>query len=177
MDQRAAAEQRYISSSITLRALAQEMGLNSKTVSRWCKEGGWVKKREKINRRAMKKAATQAVNRKAKELIKLISASDALEDALLEAARAFAGAMAEEGSGALVTDGKFRAGNLMQIVNAVGRQTETRMLQSGILAAADAEKLRLMRRKQEMEEQAQAEGQGGGEIRVVLTQESEELAE
>lgn len=175
--QRMEAEQRYISSEITLRALAEEAGVPFKTLSRWSRDGGWVKKREKVNQRALKKAATQAVNRKAKELLKLLEASDLIEDALLTAARAMRENLAADANGALLTDGKFRAGNLGQVVNAVGRQAETRMLLSGILPAAEKEKIQIMKRKQSLEEQEAKEGAGGGELRVILTQEAEALSE
>ena len=171
------AESRYISSEITLKQLADEAHIPYKTMTRWCKEGGWVKKREKINRRALKKAATQAVNRKARELIKLLRASDEIEDALLMAAKALRANIAADEGGALLTDGRFRAGNLGQVVNAMGRQAETRMLLSGIMTAADKEKIELMRRKQALEEQAAAEDRGDGQIRVVMEQDAEALAE
>lgn len=171
------AESRYIGSDVTLRALAEEAGVPFKTLSRWCKAGEWVKKREKINRRALKKAATQAVNRKAKELIKLLEASDEIEDALLMAAKALRATMETDEDGTELMDGRFRAGNLGQVVNAVGRQAETRMLLNGILTAEAREKIAIMKRKQLLEEQEAKEGGGAGEIRVILTKDAEELAQ
>ena len=170
------AESRYISSEITLRALAEEAGVPFKTLSRWCKDGGWVKKREKINRRALKKAATQAVNKKARELLKLLEASDEIEEALLIAARSMKANMEQDKYGMLATD-RFRAGNLGQVVNAVGRQAETRMLLSGILTVAEREKIQIMKRKQLLEEQEAKDGAGANEIRVILTGDAEELAQ
>jgi len=178
VEQRAAAEQRYITGSMALRDLAQSMGVPFSTISRWCKEGEWVKKREQINKKALQKAAGQAVNKKARELAKLLEASDELEETLLKAAQAFRNAMAGENSmDALLVDGKFRAGNLAQIVNAVGRQAETRMLIGGMMTAADKAKIQLMRRKQRLEEKQMAEGAAGGEVRVVMDKEAEVLSE
>lgn len=178
VEQRAAAEQRYITGSMALRDLAQSMGVPFSTISRWCKEGEWVKKREQINKKALQKAAGQAVNKKAREMAKLLEASDELEETLLKAAQAFRNAMAgENGMDALLVDGKFRAGNLAQIVNAVGRQAETRMLIGGMMTAADKAKIQLMRRKQRLEEKQMADGAAGGEVRVVMDKEAEALSE
>ena len=100
-----------------------------------------------------------------------------IEDALLMAAKALRATMETDEDGTELMNGRFRAGNLGQVVNAVGRQAETRMLLNGIRTAAEREKLQLMKRKQRLEEQAAKEGGGPGEIRVVLTKEAEELAE
>lgn len=156
MDPRKAAEQKYITGDMTLRALAQEIQIPFSTVSRWSKEGKWVKKRARIARRAMEKAATQAVNQKAKELLKLMAASDEIEEALLAAAKMFRQALTEEEKQGLskTTDGRVRAGNINQIVSAIGRAAETRKLLG------------------EMEER-----DGQGEIRVVLTDEIRRLSE
>ena len=72
--------------------------------------------------------------KKARELAKLMEASDEIETALLTAAKAFRAKMLEDESGTLLTDGKFRAGNLGSVVNAIGRQTETRKTLAGLLA-------------------------------------------
>lgn len=156
MDAKKAAETKYTTGEITLRALAQEMQLPLSTISRWCKDGKWVKKKARIARRAMEKAATQAVNKKAKELLKLMEASEEIEAALLAAARMFRKAIVEEEAAgeARLTDGRVRAVNLAQIVNAMGRQTETRKLLADMEADEET-----------------------NDIRVVLTDESGRLAE
>ena len=73
------------------------------------------------------------MNLKAKELAKLMAASDEIEKALLTAARAINRNMTKDKSGMLVTDGKWRAGNLAGVVNALGRQTETRRMMREML--------------------------------------------
>lgn len=156
MDPRKAAEQKYITGDMTLRALAQEIQTPFSTISRWSKEGKWVKKRARIAKRAMEKAATQAVNKKAKELLKLMEASDEIETALLAAAKMFRQALTEEETQGLskTTDGRVRAVNMNQIVSAIGRQAETRKMLA------------------EMEEGTEQQ-----DIRVVLTDETRRLSE
>ena len=152
------AESRYVGSEITLKQLSQESGCALSTVTRWCKAGGWVKKREKVRKRALRKAAGKAVDKKAKELAKLLEASDEIEAALLTAARAFRKNMEADADGMLTTDGKLRAGNLSQIVAALGRQTETRMLQSGLIKKPE-------------------EDENGKVLRVIFEGGAEEMAE
>lgn len=151
------AEAAYVGGSMSLRELGKEMGISVSTLGKWSKAGEWKKKREKIAARALKKAATRAVNQKAKELAKLLEASDELESALLMAARAFQRNIAKDKQGLILTDGKFRAGNLSSIAGAIGRQAETRMMISGVMTAADREKIALMRRKQTLEEKKEKE--------------------
>lgn len=155
------AEQRYVAGNETLKGLADGMGLPLSTIKRWCKAGDWVKKRQKAQKRAMRKAVTRATDKRARELARLFEASDAMERALVMSAQAFAAAMAE--TPADIVDGKFRAGNLASVAHAIGRQTETRMLISGVMAAADREKIDLLKRKQDAEEQkARQDAEGGG---------------
>ena len=176
-DRRMEAEQRYIAGAETLAELAKALGVPLNTLKRWCKAGGWVKKREKARKRAMRKAVTRATDKKARELARLLEASDHLERALVLSAAAFAEAMTE--SPGDIVDGKKRAANLERVSKAVNMQVASRMLISGVLSAADREKIDLLRRKQEMEErkeaQAQALEQGGVTIR--LEQAAEELSE
>ena len=178
MDTRQAeAEQRYISSEITLRGLAEESGVPLSTLCKWSKAGGWKKKREKFQKRAMRKAVTRATDKRARELQKLIEASGEMEEALLTAARAFRAQLMADETGEKLTDGKNRAANLSSVAHAIGRQAETRMLLSGILSQADQEKLELLRRRQELEEKkAQAEQEtGAAEVRLILEPEMEDL--
>lgn len=127
------AEAAYIAGSMSLKTLAEQTGLKLGTLKRWSIEGKWSELRKKADKRARKKAVTRAVNQKAKELAKLMAASDEIEKALLTAARAINRNMTKDKSGMLVTDGKWRAGNLAGVVNALGRQTETRRMMREML--------------------------------------------
>ena len=171
------AEQKYIAGGMTLRALAEETGIPFSTISRWSKAGSWTKKREKFQKRALRKAATRAVDKRAKELAKLLEASGEIEEALLLAARAFRAQMISDETGEKVTDGKTRAANLSSVTHALGRQAETRMLLSGILTMADREKLELLRRKQDMEERREQAEQltGGLDVRLIVDPDEEEM--
>ncbi len=153
------AEGRYIRGDISLKALAAEMGLSASTLGKWKKAGEWEKKRDQVQQRAMKKAATQAVNKKARELCRLLEASDEMEYALLLAARAVAKNLCEDEEGLMVTDGKERADNLTRIVRAINQQAETRMRLSGIMDQAEQEKIALLWRKQELDERKEAQDQ------------------
>ena len=164
-DRRMEAEQRYVSGDETLKKLAEEMGIPLNTIKRWCKAGDWVKKREKAKRRAVKKAVTRATDKKARQLARLIQASDAMENALIMSAKAFEAAMAE--NPAEIVDGKTRALNLQSVSAAINRQVETRMLVNGIVSQADREKLDILKRKQEMDERKEAhqrEQENGGAV-------------
>ena len=132
-DQRKLAEERYLSEEITLKALAEEMNVKYQTMRGWCRAGEWGEKRENVQRRAIKKATVKAVNKRARELCKLLKASDEMESALLLAAKAIAKNLGDDPDGLMVTDGKDRAGNLTRIVQALGRQAQTRMMLSGIM--------------------------------------------
>ena len=132
-ERRREAEAMYIAGSMSLRALAEQTKIPFNTIKNWSREDKWPDKRKKVTKRARKKAVTRAVNQKAKELAKLMAASDEIEKALLTAARAINRNMTKDKSGMLVTDGKWRAGNLAGVVNALGRQTETRRMMREML--------------------------------------------
>lgn len=70
------AEERYIGGDVSLKALADELGLSASTLGKWKKAGEWDKKKGEVEQRAMKKAATHAVNKKARELCRLMEASE-----------------------------------------------------------------------------------------------------
>lgn len=166
-ERRMEAEKRYISSDITLAALAQEMGLPLNTLKVWCKKYNWVKERQKAQKRAMRKAITRVTDKKAKDLAKLLEASGEVEKALLAGARAFAEKM--EKNPLTIVDGRMRASNLSSLTHALGRQTETRMMLGGILSETDRQKLELLRREQERKERetdAKQAGEGPQEIRI-----------
>ena len=178
-DRRMEAEQRYIAGDETLAALAKAMAVPLSTLKKWCKAGDWVKKRAKLIKRAMRKAATRTVEKKARELARLLEASDAMERALLTSAKAFEAAMLE--NPVEIVDGKTRAVNISSVTHAIGRQLESRMLLEGMMSAVDREKIELLKRKQELEEKraAQVEQAAAEGVRFEIgpDEESEEYSQ
>ena len=170
--QRMEAEQRYISGNETLAELAANTKIPLANLKRWCKQYEWVKKREKFQKRALRKATTKAADKKARELARLLEASDAMENALVMAAKAMAAEMAN--SPGEIPDGKFRAANIDSLAKAIGRQVESRMLISGVMAAADREKIDLLKRKQEMDERKERQEANGGGLTIRLEEAGEE---
>jgi hypothetical protein len=170
------AKQRYLTESISLKALSEEMGIPLSKVKAWCRKEEWTKEKASIEDQAFKKAAVKAVNKKAKELCKLLAASDELEKALLLAAKAFSAYLEGEGGSEILTDKKTWADNLNHIVAAIGKQAETRMMLSGIMAKDEEEKIALMRRKQSMEERKERQD-AAGSLGIVLDEKTEELAQ
>ena len=169
------AEQAYVAGDMTLSDLAKSTALPLTTLKRWCKEGQWVKKRKKLHERAKKKALTRAVGKKAKELEKLLEASGEIEMALLWAARGLRVRLEGDPIG-LRFDRD--AVNLNAVTSAIGRQAETRMLLSGILTEAEAQKLDLLERKTALEErQAEEKRQENQGVSLALDKEAEELSE
>ena len=167
------AEEKYIGGDVSLRALAAELGLSASTLGKWKKAGEWEKKRGEVQQRAMKKAATQAVNKKARELCRLLEASDEMEYALLLAARAVVKNLCEDEEGLIVTDGKERADNMTRIVRAINQQAETRMRLSGIMDQAEQEKIALLWRKQELDERKEAQDQAAEKEGVLIKMDAE----
>ena len=171
------AEARYVKGRMSLKALAEETGVQPGTLKNWCRAGKWTEKRKEYHKNAGQEAAIEAENKKARELHRLTQASDEVESALLLAARAIARNMDADTDGLLVTDGKERAGNLSRLTQAIGRQTMNRMLLSGILSPADEEKAALQRRKQKLEEEKSVLEQTGQGAEITLAAEAEDLAE
>ncbi len=167
-EKRRIAEERYIGGNVSLKALASELGLSASTLGKWKKAGEWEKKKGEVEQRAIKKAATQAVNKKAKELCRLLEASDEMEYALLLAARAVVKNLCEDEEGLIVTDGKERADNMTRIVRAINQQAETRMRLSGIMDQAEQEKIALLRRKQELDERKEERDQAADKEGVTI---------
>ena len=167
------AEEKYIGGDVSLAALAAELGLSASTLGKWKKAGDWEKKRGEVRQRAMKKAAEQAVNKKAKELCRLLEASDEMEYALLLAARAVVKNLCEDEEGLIVTDGKERADNMTRIVRAINQQAETRMRLSGIMDQAEQEKIALLWRKQELDEKKEAQDQAAEKEGVTIRLDAE----
>ena len=121
------AEEKYVAGEMTLRDLAKETGISLSALGKWSRERKWGKKRQKFREKALKKAVSRAADKKARELAKLLEASDEMEAALLTAARAIRENLDLDKNGKKVTDGQFRAGNLGKIAAAIGRQAETRL--------------------------------------------------
>jgi len=170
------AKQRYLTENISLKTLSEDMDIPLSTVKTWCRKEGWTKQRASIEDQAFKKAAVKAVNKKARELCKLLEASDELEKALLLAAKAFSAYLEGEGGSEILTDKKTWADNLNHIVAAIGKQAETRMMLSGIMAKDEEEKIALMRRKQSLEERKERQD-AAGSLGIVLDEKAEELAQ
>ncbi|MBQ7655127.1 MAG: hypothetical protein IJI53_02585 [Clostridia bacterium] len=171
-----AAKQRYLTEEISLSALSKETGIPYSTLKTWRKKENWDQERSSIENEAFKKAAVRAVNKKAKELCKLLEASDELEKALLLAARTLSRYLEESEGDEPMKDKKTWVDNLNHIVAAIGKQAETRMMLSGIMAKDEEEKIALMRRKQTLEERKERQEAAGG-IGIVLDEKTEELAQ
>ena len=176
-EQREEARLRYIRGTETVNQVAEALGISKKTAQGWCKADGWVKERAKFRKRAAKKAVTMAVGKKARELARLLEASESMEKALLHAAKAFENALTE--SPERVTDGKFRSGNLRNVAEALQRQSETTMKLSGIVTGAEREKLDMMRRELEIKERKEAQEAREQEsgVKIVMERDAEGLAE
>ncbi len=167
------AEEKYIGGDVSLKALAAELSVSASTLGKWKKAGEWEKKRGEVQQRAMKKATAQAVNKKARELCRLLEASDEMEYALLLAARAVVKNLCEDEEGLIVTDGKERADNMTRIVRAINQQAETRMRLSGIMDQAEQEKIALLWRKQELDERKEAQDQAAEKEGVTIRLDSD----
>ena len=73
-------------------------------------------------------------------------------------------------------DKKTWVDNLNHIVAAIGKQAETWMMLSGIMARDEEEKIALMRRKQSLEERKEQQEASSG-LGIVMDKETGELAE
>ena len=176
-DRKAEARQRYVTGVESLAAIGKVLGISENTMGKWCREGKWVQERKKFQRRAARKAINKAVDKKARELARLLEASECMESALVKAARAFDNDM--DRNSAKFANGQMRGRNFESLSKAIRAQVDTRMLISGIMSAADQEKIGLMKRKQELEErkeQQEREQEAGG-VKIVMDQDVEELAE
>ena len=171
-----AAKQRYMTGGVSLRALSRETGIPYSTMEKWSRKEGWAKEKASMESQAMKKAAVEAADKKARELCKLLEASDELEKALLLAARTLSRYLEGSEGDEAMKDKKTWVDNLNHIVAAIGKQAETRMMLSGILAKDEEEKIALMRRKQTLEERKERQEASGG-LAITLDKETEELAE
>ncbi len=176
-DKKAEARQRYVTGVESLAAIGAALEISENTMGKWCRAGKWVQERKKFQKRAARKAINKAVDKKARELARLLEASECMESALVKAARAFDSDM--DKNSAKFANGQMRGRNIESLSKAIKNQLDTRMLISGIMSAADREKIDLMRKKQEMEErkEMQQQEQEAGGVRIVMDQAVEELAE
>ncbi|MBR0406850.1 MAG: hypothetical protein IJI53_02325 [Clostridia bacterium] len=168
------ARTRYISGDETLRTLSAALGVGERTLQKWSKEDGWREKRKKFRERAARKAATKLVGKKAKELEKLLDASDHFESALQKAAAA----LDEDRHPERIADGKMRGKNMESLARAIEAQVNSRMMISGLLTRAEKEKLDLMRRKLEMEERKdkQEREENKDAVTIIMDERTKELA-
>lgn len=176
-DKKAEARQRYVTGTESLAAIGAALGISENTMGKWCREGKWVQERKKFQKRAARKAINKAVDKKAKELARLLEASECMESALVKAARAFDSDM--DRNSAKFANGQMRGRNIESLSKAIKTQLDTRMLISGIMSTADRERIDLMRKKQELEErkEKQQQEQEAGGVKIVMAQDVEELAE
>ncbi|MBR3105864.1 MAG: hypothetical protein IKH30_01620 [Clostridia bacterium] len=173
-DRRMEAEQRYIAGNETLAELAKSTGLPLSTLKKWCKTGDWVGKRAKLKKRALRRAATQAAGKKARELARLLEASDAMERALLASARTIA-VMAEEKPDVFALT---ESETVLNYSKSLEKLASARTMTGGAISAAEAEKIKLMKKKQAMEEKkaAQAEQEAAGGVRFEIGPDEESEA-
>ena len=99
------AEKKYVEGKTTLKALAGEAGVPVETVKKWSREGGWQQKKRDF----------QGAQRRKGRLSRLMEASDEVEIVLAQAVK--------------VMDGeKEKAENISRMVEAINRQTATRLM-------------------------------------------------
>ena len=158
-DRRMEAEQRYVSGSMTLGTLSQEMGLPLSNLKRWCKADNWVKKREKARKRALRKAVTRATDKKARELARLIEASDEMEKAMLISAKAIVQVAEQNPDVFALTQSE----TVLNYSKSLEKLASARTMTGGAMSAADEARLDLLRRKQEMDERKEQQEASGAE--------------
>lgn len=176
-DKKVEAWQRYVTGVESLKTIGEALGISENTMGKWCREGKWVQERKKFQKRAARKAINKAVDKKARELARLLEASECMESALVKAARAFDSDM--DKNSAKFANGQMRGKNIESLSKAIKNQLDTRMLISGIMSVGEREKIELMKRKQELEErkEAQQREQENGGVKIVMDRDVEELAE
>lgn len=160
---------------MTLKQLAKKMNIPTSTICRWSKADAWKDKRDKLRKRALQKATSRAVDKKSRELQKLMTASGSMEDALIHAAAQFATALeaaaADEKQREKIADG-FRARNLQSLAGAIATAVTTRMTLCGMLSPVDKARLDIDRRRLAMEERREKresdEDQNSKEIRITF---------
>ena len=174
-DRRMEAEQRYIAGDETLQEISAALGIPLSSLKRWCKADKWVEKRARVKKRAARKAATQAVNKKAKALARLMEASDEMEKALLISARALAEITERKPDLFVLTKSK----TLVDVSESIERMAHARQMTGDAISAADAGKIAILQKKQEMDEKKAAleEKKDAGDAVIKLQGESEGLSE
>ena len=175
-DRRMEAEQRYIAGDETLAEISKSTGIPLNSLKRWSKAGDWVKKREKLKKRALRKAATRAADRKARELSRLLEASDELEKALLTSAKAIVEIAEKEPNDFALTQSE----TMLNYSKSLEKLASTRSMTGGAMSAADRERLDLLKRKTDMEERREAKDKELADgVRIVIgpDEEAEAFAE
>ena len=174
-DRRMEAGQRYISGGETLQEIAAALGIPLSSIKRWCKADKWVEQRDKIKKRAARKAATQAVNKKAKALARLMEVSGEMERALLITARA----LADEAESHPDTVSETDTRKLLNVSKSIESMASVRQIAGDTISAADWERLALLKRKQQLEEKKAAleEKKDAGDAVIRIEGEGEALSE
>ena len=164
-DKRQEAEQRYITGKETLAEIAAGMGLPLSSIKRWCKSGDWVKKREKYRKKVMRKAVNRASDKKARDVARLLEASEEMERTLLILARDMR-IKAEEGNADMKQSKYF-----LNVAWSLEKMANVRHMTGGAMTAAEKEKLALLREKQEQET-----AKGKEDARIELAADMEEIS-
>ena len=176
-DRRMEAEQRYLAGDETLQEMAKAMGLPLSSLKRWCKAGDWVNKLEALKKRALRKAATQVVEKKAKALARIMEASDEIEKALLCSARALAERAADNPSLFLSRS----VNKMVSVTEGIERMAHARAMTGSAMSAADKKKIAILMRKQRLDEKqaakAEQEASEGVRFEIGPDEESEEYSE
>lgn len=170
------AEEKYLTSTKTLREISKEMGIPESTVFRWSKAGKWKEKREKTEEKAIRQARGKYVTKRAQQLQKLEEASCRLEDALMNAADQFARALEDAQGNGKMADG-FRAKNLQSLSAAIEGATRTRMMIAGILTEENRQKLAIEKKKLKLAQEQAESGNGMSDVEIVMEKEAEEKSE
>lgn len=179
-DKRPEAATEYITNNKSINAIAQEMGIGRSTVARWAKDEKWKEQREKMHRRAVKRATTAQVKKEAKKLQTLTTAANKAERALSLAAGLVESALEEINKmpeinknikAAEILNG-YALKNLQSLADAIGSQTKTAFMLRGMLTEAEKRKLEVEKKKLALEEkkismdaEAETENAGGWEVK------------
>ena len=170
------AEEKYLTSTKTLREISKEMGIPESTIFRWSKEGKWKEKREKTEEKAIRQARGKYVSKRAQQLQKLEEASCRLEDALMKAADQFARALEDAQGNGKMADG-FRARNLQSLSAAIEGATRTRMMIAGILTEENRQKLAIEKKKLKLYQEQARSGLSGTGVEISMEEASGDLSE
>lgn len=189
-------EAEYIAGDMSIRELAQRLGVSYSTLSKMASRGSWTAKRKKMRQKVAKKALAGAQARYEKKLNKLINATERAMDTALKTLEDN-----EQFRRWIVTEGK--GDGISRVEERVFNKTDTKALRDltgvlrdltvlardfyGLPAPAQSvsqkiakERLALEKRKTDAilrESEARLRGETPQEIHVVLAEEAEELSE